>query len=64
LFDLEDEVTRQRKKMINATLTKAEERRTSEEDVEVDKRRRYRNGDRRKEVVDRRLEVDNKTEEV
>jgi hypothetical protein len=64
LFDLEDEVTRKRKKMINATLTKAEERRTSEEDVEVDKRRRYRNGDRRKEVVDRRLEVDNKTEEV
>jgi hypothetical protein len=38
LFDLVDEVTSKRKEMKNATLTKAEERRTSDKDVEVENR--------------------------
>jgi hypothetical protein len=38
LFDIEDEVTSKRKEMKNATLTKAEYRRTSEEDVEAEKK--------------------------
>jgi hypothetical protein len=62
LFDLEDEVTSKRKEMKNATLSKAEERRTSEEDVEVEKRCRSRsrciNRNRRKEVDRSRGKVD------